>query len=385
MKHRNRFRCLAAGCGLALLLSSCAAPSAEVTPTPEPTPPPAVTSSPTPEPGGQDVVETTSPPNAAEPLTVECGGTSISWQTNGWGQDLFSGAPTVPWDSELSLFFTPQTSISSVKIQRTVINHLGQEFFPDRREVEADLTEQGFLIRHEPFGGLWDLPLSEPYSPEITVGYYVTLTTGTETESVYFAVKSEFPTIASVSLRERMQSSVDCGETLRVLKAEGDTDGDGEMETVCVGITRERIPFLSVNGKVVLSLRHNNESYYDGATLYALDLDGDKRDEVVVLIDDQGCLGNTLRLQSAEYENDCWQELSVPQLETNIPETRVMDTERYSVSGEGISLESIWETFAGDVDGVATYTYLRVPVTLRLRDGQFHMDLGEPQKDPSLS
>lgn len=338
-------------------------------------------STPTLEPGGQDVVEKTGPPREAETLTVECDGTFIPWQAGVWDQNLAAGAPTVPWDSELSLFFAPPAGISSVKIQRTVINHLGQEFFPDRREAEADLTEQGLSIRHEPFGGLWDLPLGEPYSPEITVGYYVTLTTSTETENVYFAVKSEFPTLASVSLRERMQSSIDRGETLRVLETEGDTDGDGKTETVCFGITKERIPFLSVNGEVVLSLRHNDESYYDGATLYALDLDGDKRDEVVVLIDEQGCLGNTLRLQSAEYENGCWQELSVPRLEANIPETRVMDTERYSVSSKGISFESIWETFAGDVDGVATYTYLRVPVTLRLRDGTFHIDLGDPQED----
>ena len=279
---------------------------------------------------------------------------------------LAADAVAVPWDARLSVSFgTTEGGASNIKVQYTVLNHLGQEFFPNRREAEADLTEQGPSIRHEPFGGLWDLPAAEPYSPEITVGYHVSLSSGTGTENIYFAVKSEFPTLASASLRERVQSSADCVETLRVLETAGDTDGGGRTEMVCVGVTEERIPFLSVDGEVVLTMSRNDESYYDGATLCALELDGDGKDEVIVLLSGPG-LGGVLRLRAAEYEDGCWRELPIPRFEA-----AVLDTGGYSVDSEGISLESVLELSGGSNGGEPVY--LRVPVVLRLHDGAFHI------------
>jgi len=282
---------------LALLVCAGCGPAGEVTPTPAETEPAAAQ---TPTPGQAGV-------------TVQINGAAIHTAA-GWSAESAACAEHLDWDGKISLLSADGSALSAkdIRMEMVPITPAGQELLTARTAVDTAAEGDGLTAAHAPCGGLWDLPrrLNEP----VLMGYHITAELGGERQEYYFAVKSDFPTLESDSLARRLQAALESDQLLRSLHAQGDTDGDGRAETITAAVTTEHIPFLAVDGEVVLSMARNDPSFYECADLLALDLDGNGQDEIVILFNNPGAF----TMQCALCSNGTWKECFLPELEFSL-------------------------------------------------------------------
>lgn len=238
-------------------------------------------------------------------VAIEAAGYSVFSETDGWSEQLVSKAVLVDWDEDITLTPADKSnfSLEHIVIERVPITRSGQQFLTVREECTVAASDDGELVlTHTPYG-IWDIPI--PYDQFILTGYHIAVSADRGQEDYYFVIQSEQPTVDhSTYLRQILQTALENNNLLRALQTQGDTNGDGINESITAAITPERIPFLAIGGNVVLCWARNDPSFYERADLLAVDIDDDRKDEIVVLHNNLGTFG----MHCADWEDGEWSE-----------------------------------------------------------------------------
>lgn len=249
-------------------------------------------------------------------ITIEAAGYSVISETDGWSDHLISKAVFLDWDEEIKLMPADKSNfaLEHVMIERVPITQTGQEFLAARKECTVTASDESeIVLTHTPYGGIWDLPIR--YDQSILTGYHIDVSANGEQQNYYFVIQSGFPTLDnSMYLRQTLQTALENSNLLRNLQTEGDINGDGINESIMAAITSDRMPFLAIDGNVVLCWARNDPSFYEYADLLAIDIDDDRQDEIVVLHNNIGTFG----IQCADWKDGAWFECFLPSQEFSL-------------------------------------------------------------------
>ena len=241
-------------------------------------------------------------------ITISAAGGGLATGENGWEDTLISQAVSMAWDEPILI---AGVSSEDVQVERAPLSTNGVELLAPV-SVAVEETSDGVIVEHTPYGGLWDMPGA---MPGVLTGYHISITSDMVQREYYFVVESRFPSLDdSAHLAQDLQAALEGGTFLRSLSAEGDTDGDGNLENIVAAVTTDRIPFLAVDDKVVLCMTRNDPSFYEYADLLTVDLDGDKRDEVVIMFQNIGAFS----MQYADRLESGWMEQFLPDIEFSL-------------------------------------------------------------------